>query len=60
MKLKRFVPFLISVLMIFQVCILFIFADEDTPEKIPQRIMDLANHKYMINIIYLMDMLDIK
>lgn len=46
--------------MIFQVCVLFTFADEDTPEKIPQRIMDLANHKYMINIIYLMDMLDIK
>ncbi|HBE9437025.1 TPA: hypothetical protein KO474_000629 [Clostridioides difficile] len=45
MKLKKFVPFVISVLMIFQVCVPFAFADEDPPEKIPQRIMDLANHK---------------
>lgn len=45
MKLKKFVPFVISVLMIFQVYVPFAFADEDPLEKIPQRIMDLANHK---------------
>ncbi len=31
MKLKKLVPFVISVLMIFQVCVPFTFADEDPP-----------------------------